>query len=120
MGSSLCLRYVQVISLMYPSSRRVLRKACISLDASIVGSGLGLGLGELPSFCYSFHPLVLIRQPPGKKSYLLVKVQKGSSHLQLLLVMKVFSGYEGIFVIATLAMKVLPFAMKVYTLVIKV
>ena len=82
--------------------------------------GLGLGLWELPSFCYPFHPLVLIRQPPGKKSYLLVKVQKGSSHLQLPLVMKVFSGYEGIFCDCypchegtTLAMKDTTLALKV-------
>ena len=31
--------------------------------------GLGLELLELPSFCYPFRLQVLIRQPPGKKSY---------------------------------------------------
>ena len=31
--------------------------------------GLGLELLELPLFCYPFRLQVLIRQPPGKKSY---------------------------------------------------
>ena len=79
--------------------------------------GLGLGLWELPSFCYPFYLLVLFRHPPGKKFYLLVQVGKGSCLLQLPSVMKVVWCYEGL---ATLAMKVSTLAIKVVTLAVKV